>query len=278
MSMERANKDVQAPSTTKRPANQPETADFDSGNILDLQRTLGNQAVQRLMAEGRLNVGGNVLQAKLTVGPVDDVYEQEADKTAKQVMNMPDPVQRAAEEDELQMKSIQRASPEEEEPLQAKSIQRAAEEDELQMKPIQRAAEEDELQMKSIQRAAPEEDELLQAKSAEAETPEVTSELEGQIEGMRGSGQAMPGEAQSFFENRFGQDFSNVNIHTGSEADTVNRSISARAFTTGSDIYFRSGEYNPDSSGGRELLAHELTHVVQQGGSQAKRKPEDGES
>jgi len=65
----------------------------------------------------------------------------------------------------------------------------------------------------------------------------------------------------------FKTDFSGVKVHTGNQSDMLNRSISARAFTTGSDIFFRSGEYNPSISSGQTLLAHELTHVVQQGGA-----------
>ena len=69
-----------------------------------------------------------------------------------------------------------------------------------------------------------------------------------------------------------GSDFSSVRIHTGQESDSLNRSLSARAFTTGSDIFFRSGEYNPGSTQGQQLLAHELTHVVQQGAATVRTK------
>jgi hypothetical protein len=67
-------------------------------------------------------------------------------------------------------------------------------------------------------------------------------------------------------EPRFGADFSGVRVHTDGEADQISQDLSARAFTTGSDIYFGQGEYRPSSTGGQELLAHELTHVVQQSG------------
>jgi hypothetical protein len=273
---EYADQQSKAKKAVKPPVEEsPSKAPLDVQNpdLLDLQRTVGNQAVQRLLLQRKIG-----LQTKLTVGPAGDDYEQEADAVAKQVMTMPDPVQRAApeEEDELQMKRLQRAAQEEDE-LQMKRLQRVEEEDELQMKRIQRAApeEEDELQMKRIQRVGEEEEELLQAKSTADSVPEVTDDLEGKIEGSRGSGQPLSESARSFLEPRFGQDFSGVNIHTGAEADSLNRSIEARAFTTGSDIYFRNGEYNPDSSGGRELLAHELTHVVQQGSSQPQRKPDE---
>jgi hypothetical protein len=65
----------------------------------------------------------------------------------------------------------------------------------------------------------------------------------------------------------FGADFSQVRVHTDTQANTLNRTLSARAFTTGRDIFFRQGEYRPGSSTGQELIAHELTHVVQQGGA-----------
>ena len=62
----------------------------------------------------------------------------------------------------------------------------------------------------------------------------------------------------------FGSDFSKVRIHTGHQANTMNVSIGARAFSHGTDIYFSNGQYNPVSNEGKKLLAHELTHVVQQ--------------
>jgi hypothetical protein len=73
-------------------------------------------------------------------------------------------------------------------------------------------------------------------------------------------------------EQAFGADFSGVKIHTGSQSHRLNRSIQARAFTTGRDIFFRSGEYNPGSTAGQELLAHELAHVIQQNPNRVSRK------
>ncbi|HEX8845923.1 MAG TPA: DUF4157 domain-containing protein [Pyrinomonadaceae bacterium] len=67
-------------------------------------------------------------------------------------------------------------------------------------------------------------------------------------------------------ERAFGADFSDVHVHTDAQADGLNRSLEARAFTAGQDLFFRHGEYNPDSSRGQELIAHELTHVMQQSG------------
>ncbi|MCL4436294.1 MAG: DUF4157 domain-containing protein [Thaumarchaeota archaeon] len=77
-------------------------------------------------------------------------------------------------------------------------------------------------------------------------------------------GQPLPESELSFFEPRFGHDFSRVNIHTGAKATEVARAMNARAFTVGRNIVFGEGQYNPRSSEGQLLLAHELTHFVQQ--------------
>ncbi len=69
-------------------------------------------------------------------------------------------------------------------------------------------------------------------------------------------------------EPRFGTDFSNVKVHTDSSAVQMNQDIQAQAFTHGQDIYFNSGKYSPDTNEGKSLLAHELTHVVQQRGGE----------
>lgn len=81
------------------------------------------------------------------------------------------------------------------------------------------------------------------------------------------SGEPLPEAERSFFEPRFGFDFSDVRVHAGAEGDRAARAIQARAFTTRKDIGFASGEYAPGTTSGRRLLAHELTHVVQQSGS-----------
>jgi hypothetical protein len=82
-----------------------------------------------------------------------------------------------------------------------------------------------------------------------------------------GSGSALPAETRAFFEPRFGADFSTVRVHTGERAEEAADSIDAKAFTIGNDIAFGRGEYSPASPAGRHLLAHELTHTVQQGAS-----------
>lgn len=77
-------------------------------------------------------------------------------------------------------------------------------------------------------------------------------------------GKPLPPATRSFFEPRFGRDFGDVRVHTGREAADLNRKLDAKAFTHGSDVYFGASEYRPGSPDGRQLIAHELTHVVQQ--------------
>lgn len=90
---------------------------------------------------------------------------------------------------------------------------------------------------------------------------ETTAE---QIESVKGGGRSLPPSSWSFFERWFGRDFSDVRVHRGPKADKLTRSIDAKAFTHGENIFFRSGSYKPETKQGKELVAHELTHVVQQ--------------
>ena len=95
---------------------------------------------------------------------------------------------------------------------------------------------------------------------------QATREISEAIEKQRGLGQPLETGVRAQMESAFRMDFTPVRVHTGDEADRLNQALNARAFTTGRDIFFREGEYNPNSSNGRKLLAHELTHVVQQSG------------
>jgi hypothetical protein len=106
---------------------------------------------------------------------------------------------------------------------------------------------------------------------------DVAPEVERAIDGSRGGGRPLDSSTRTQMNQAFNADFSGVRVHTSAEADSLNRSLNARAFTTGRDIYFRQGQYNPGSSGGRELLAHELTHVVQQNAELVQGKYKDDE-
>jgi len=93
--------------------------------------------------------------------------------------------------------------------------------------------------------------------------PEIASEIDAQ----RGGGSPLPKDVRADMEHHLGQGLDGVRVHTGASADAVSRSVQAEAFTTGTDVFFAQGRYDPGSSSGRGLLAHELTHVVQQRGA-----------
>lgn len=131
---------------------------------------------------------------------------------------------------------------------------------------IQRMCPECEEQMQRQPADELEEEEVLSAKSLPGETPEVGDGVESQIHSLRGGGQPLPEATRSFFEPRFGESFAGVRVHDDSRAQTLARAVNARAFTVGQDIVFGGGQLEPDTAQGKKLLAHELTHVVQQTG------------
>lgn len=203
--------------------------------ILFLQRTIGNRAVQRLFKSG-------VIQANLRIGQPNDIYEQEADRVAEQVVRMP--------ESQVQRQPLE----EEEEEIQTKPLAE-------QITPmVQRQVEEED------------EEEILQTKVNTNQTPEVTPCLESRIHTLKGGGQPLAKSVRAFFEPRFGYDFSQVRVHKSSQAAETAREVNARAFTRDRDIVFATGQYAPETREGIKLLAHELTHVVQQNRT-VQRKP-----
>lgn len=215
------------------PANASQKAEL----LSDLQRSHGNAYVQRLLKS-------RAVQAKLTVNPPDDIYEKEADRMAETVTGTSGSrVQRQLEEEELAQPKLASDQPQAE-------LQRQEEE-----------PEEEE-----------EEEPEVQAKAASGQVPEVSEDVETRIGAARGSGQELPDSLRASIEPQFGRDFSDVRVHTDSEANDLSQQLGARAFTTGQDIFFRSGDYQPESEGGRKLIGHEVTHVVQQGGAPISRK------
>ncbi len=211
--------------------------------VRSLQRTRGNIFVQRL-----------AIQAKLKVGPAGDRYEQEADHVADQVMRMtetPNPIQRQEDEEEIQTKTlassvtplVQRLTS-----FARQLVQRQMDEEEIQTEPL-------------LQRQVEEEEEKIQTKG---DGRELGSGLESKVQAARHVGQPLPKDVRAFFEPRFGQDFGNVRVHTDSTAAHASQELRALAFTRGQDIFFAQNRYQPETSKGKRLMAHELTHVVQQ--------------
>jgi hypothetical protein len=95
----------------------------------------------------------------------------------------------------------------------------------------------------------------------------VHPDIASTIATTNGSGHTLDPAARERLSPRVGDDLSDIHLHTDTTADALARSVSARAFTTGTDVYFASGEYRPGTSDGDSLLAHELTHVTQQRGA-----------
>ncbi len=151
-------------------------------------------------------------------------------------------------------------------------MQREGEEEEVARTPavniMQREGEEEEVArtpaVNVMQREGEEELEREAAPQSLAGSFDVDAQLEQRIDSERGKGQALPDNVQRSMGTAFGADFSGVRVHTDSTSDELSSSVGARAFTTGSDLFFREGEYQPESSSGKRLLAHELTHTIQQ--------------
>jgi len=179
-----------------------------------------------------------MIQTKLEINKPGDPYEQEADRVADAVMRMPPKpgVQREVE-------------PEEEERLQAKPLA-------SQITPL--------VQRKPDPVEEEDEEKQIQPKNNIGMAPQVTPRVAHDIHSFKGTGQPLPASERTFFEPRFGRDFSNVRVHTNERAARTAQTINARAFTLGHDVVFGVGQYTPGSRSGRSLLAHELTHVVQQ--------------
>lgn len=224
-----------------------------------------------------LNSQALPIQAKLKIGQPNDKYEQEADRVADQVMRMPDPkLQRQpeneAEEVTLQPKPLagqispliqRQAEPDEEEELIQPGYDQEPEEPMpiLESVPTGNADELDD-----------EKEEFIQLKSNADTAPQVTLGIAHAIHSIKGAGQPLPASERAFFEPRFGRDFGNVRVYSDSRAALTAQSINARAFTLGRDIVFGAEQYSPGSRKGRSLLAHELTHIVQQGGGRTSSK------
>lgn len=212
--------------------------------LLALQRTHGNRYVQRVV------VG---IQAKLTIGQPTDKYEQEADRVMQMSEHQSQQQKGEEEEKKIQTKPLikyifplfqrQVEKEEEEEPIQAKLI---SSEHPILQRP-EEGDEEKPIMIKSISRRT-----------------HISEDLHIRLNRSRGGGQPLPEANRNFMERRFGIDFSGVRVHTDSDTAQMSRELNAEAFTLGKHIYFGAGRYSPGTSSGKRLLAHELTHVIQQ--------------
>jgi DNA mismatch repair ATPase MutL len=237
------------------------------------------------------------IQKKLKTGKAGDPFEAEADKVADQATNnhsadggllqskeeLPqksisgtissvqskdikeekDPVQKKEQDKE---ESVQKKTEEKEEPLQKK--------DEEKEEPVQKKPDEKE---EPVQKKEAEKEEPVQKKTEEKEAPIQKKEEEKPVSTIehnlkKGGGNPLEKDIKLEMENFFGVDFSSIRIHTDGKAAAMCHEMGAQAFTNGTDIYFNKGKYNPNSVQGKKLLAHELTHTVQQGAVNQKKK------
>jgi hypothetical protein len=165
------------------------------------------------------------VQPKLKVGQPDDQYEREADYVADQVMRMPEPGVCGDSSDLL------------------REISRTSDRG-MGVRPL-------------LTRVAV-------AKTLDIGSSIDSTVIESSIDQAKSDGRCLPASTRSFMENRFGMDLSNVRVHAGERSDSLATRLGARAFTAGNDIFFRKSEYQPETSIGRELVAHELVHTIQQ--------------
>lgn len=212
------------------------------------------------------------LQAKLAMSRPGDASEQEADRVADQVATA---TKAPSEHSELQReardetvpaaRTIARATA----PPEEKQAARRSDEEERQIDRQADGAEEPE----ALARAGTEDTEEAADTAPEDQLDAAT---ERRIESLRGTGDPLPERVRTDMETRLGADLSEVRIHTGGEAAALCNRLNARAFTVGNDVFFAPGEYAPETEGGRRLLAHELTHVVQQSGGIGRMLQRDG--
>ncbi len=209
---------------------------YKSSSAAALRRIRGSLPPSRpASAAGRVDIRRILhaprLQAKLTVGAPDDAYEREADRLAAEVLRMPE--SEVAIERRTLPERVHRACP-------------GCEDEALRRLPVEA------------------EEEVLQGAQLPAQGLRITTELEMRIRALKGCGRPLPESVRAFFEPRLGRDFSPVRVHTGPRAGELARAVRARAFTVGRQVVFGDNEYAPATSAGRRLLAHELTHTVQQ--------------
>jgi outer membrane protein OmpA-like peptidoglycan-associated protein len=223
-------------------------------SVFHLQRALGNQAVQRLDPSSSNEAGFDFakigIQPKLKVSHPNDPYEREADRVAEEVV-----------------KSIPSAS----NPV----VHTGA----AKTKRIDRKCATCEMNDKEMKKEKDVDGELvISRKSSALPNLETSDHAKDEIDSIRSSssGLSLEGGTKEIMESRFGYDFSSVRIHLDERAASSARTLNALAYTIGHDIVFAKGRYQPATSDGKRLLAHELTHVIQQRAAnsiQSIRKP-----
>lgn len=181
--------------------------------------------------------------------------------------------EKTAEETDLQMmvdtEQVQESSTES--VVQSKEISQ----DTTSTLPVIQQMSSEDLQTKEEEEVQEKEEEEIQTlqKQASGDDGATGHPIENTLQSSKGGGSPLDNNTRGEMESGFGADFSGVRVHNDSAAVQMNQQLGAQAFTSGNDIYFNEGKYNPGSDSGKHLLAHELTHTVQQGAADIQRKP-----
>ncbi len=225
------------------------------------------------------------VQPKLTIGQPNDKYEVEADAMADKVVQRLSATDvQSKKETTVQAKPLATSitpvvqkkctSCEKEEQHLKQEDENLVQESplELQLKPIFESnapppPDDDQTIQRKCAACEKEGEKKLQAKPNHTGPTTSAPSLESTLTSSKGGGSPLPENTRLQMEDSFGTDFSGVRVHTDSSAVQMNKDLSAQAFAHGSDIYFNQGKYDPNSSSGKHLLAHELTHTVQQKGA-----------
>ena len=233
-------------SLKRRYTNRPRWPAMSSCNMLQLKPNFNQQ---RRMIRDALT--GRIIQTKLSIGQPNDKYEQEADRVADKVMRISD--------DDVQ--SMERS---EEEKVRTKPVAET-------LTPLVHRETRPEERGGVQKQPEEEKEDITQTKREVSPSTTSPTNVDTGINALKGRGRTLSRSTRSFFEPRFGINFSGVRIHTDPYANNLARSINAKAFTVGNNIVFGSGHHSPGTFGGKRLLAHELTHVTQKSGVAVKR-------
>lgn len=190
--------------------------------------------------------------------PVQKKGEKEEDKKVQKKSDKEEDKKVQKKSDKEEDKKVQKKGEKEED----KKVQKKSDKEED--KKVQKKCADCEGEDKKAQKKEEKKDEV-QAKLKESNA--VNEGVESNLNSLKGGGNSMDKNTKQEMESGFGADFSNVNIHTDSKAVQMSEELGAQAFTHGDDVYFNKGKYNPNSREGKHLLAHELTHTIQQTGS-----------
>jgi peptidoglycan hydrolase-like protein with peptidoglycan-binding domain len=213
---------------------------------------------------------GSFFQTKLAVNKPGDKYEQEADSVANSVVNQSSKNPVVQQKD---ISAVQRAAaPEEKKKPDVPNMPEKKEED-VQRKAQPEMKDEEKKKPEKVQKKdEPKKEEEDKTGTVQAKRDSTQEDASGlsRLENPSDKGTKLSPSVLKEMNTSFGADFNDVRIHDNKESAKMNNAIQAQAFTHGKDIYFNDGKYSPQSSSGKKLLAHELTHTIQQGGKSSR--------